>query len=342
MSEHGSHDQQPDQWGTRLPAFPWWRTCLLMLLLTGLAFGSEEAFWRSRGHRPSVTDRKELWHFWRSQVYDDDTIVLLGTSRMLGAFSSEAFGERFTHRKFVQLAIPGNRSPVGLLQQLLTDEQFQGVIICSVLPPGLMSSSWGGQVQWCGEPPQPADLWNVAAYSFLQDRFLILSSELSLQNRIRSTLGADSCSGPDYSRKHFDRTVTFDFSKIANLESLQEKRTRYFQREYRALEMPSPQSLLGGMAVVESMMRRLQDRGGQVVFVRLPSSGSHLKLEEYYHPKHEYWDQFAAATCAVCIHFQDVPTLRGFECPDNSHLDYRDARRFTRRLLHELSRRGVL
>jgi len=42
------------------------------------------------------------------------------------------------------------------------------------------------------------------------------------------------------------------------------------------------------------------------------------------------------------IHFKDVESLKDFTCPDMSHLDYHDACRFTKALVHELRKRGVI
>ena len=58
-------------------------------------------------------------------------------------------------------------------------------------------------------------------------------------------------------------------------------------------------------------------------------------------PKAQFWDRFAADTRAVPVHFLDVPTLAHFECPDLTHIDERDAPRFTEALLDELTRLGV-
>jgi hypothetical protein len=66
------------------------------------------------------------------------------------------------------------------------------------------------------------------------------------------------------------------------------------------------------------------------------------KLDEKRYPKSKYWDQFAKMTNAVTIHFKDVPELSNFDCPDASHLDFRDAPRFTISLGNELRRLGVI
>jgi hypothetical protein len=93
---------------------------------------------------------------------------------------------------------------------------------------------------------------------------------------------------------------------------------------------------------IEPAVKELQARGGRVVFVTLPSTGEMWDLGQRLFPKEEYWDRFAIATSAVTIHFRDVPTLRATRCPDNFHLDFRDADKFTNNLVDELIKRGVL
>jgi len=93
---------------------------------------------------------------------------------------------------------------------------------------------------------------------------------------------------------------------------------------------------------VELMVQRIRQRGGQVVFVRYPTTGEHYEMDVKAYPKKLYWDHFASKTSAVTIHFADVPSLRGFDCPDTAHLDYRDAPRFTLALAEELERRAVI
>ena len=64
-------------------------------------------------------------------------------------------------------------------------------------------------------------------------------------------------------------------------------------------------------------------------------------MEKTLYPKAEFWDEFAHAINAPAIHFEDVPSLRGFSCPDESHMDRRDAPLFTRALAEEMKRSGV-
>ncbi|MHC4248019.1 MAG: hypothetical protein ACYS9X_02715 [Planctomycetota bacterium] len=62
--------------------------------------------------------------------------------------------------------------------------------------------------------------------------------------------------------------------------------------------------------------------------------------EEEKFPRARHWDVFAAGIPAPAIHFLDHPALAAFECPEGSHLDYRDATPFTRALARIL--KGVV
>jgi hypothetical protein len=93
---------------------------------------------------------------------------------------------------------------------------------------------------------------------------------------------------------------------------------------------------------VEPFVRQIQSKGGRVAFVRFPSSGETSQLECRHFPKEKCWNQFAASTSAIAIHWLDVPQLAKIDCPDTMHLDWRDADRFTSDLIDELLLRGAL
>lgn len=80
---------------------------------------------------------------------------------------------------------------------------------------------------------------------------------------------------------------------------------------------------------IDHAVSRIQQRGGRVIFVRFPVDGKVKQLEQKRCPRPEYWDVLVARTKAITIHFDDYPSLSNFHCPDGSHLDYRDAPRFT-------------
>jgi hypothetical protein len=93
---------------------------------------------------------------------------------------------------------------------------------------------------------------------------------------------------------------------------------------------------------IEPFVAEIQGRGGKVVFLRLPSTGKHWELDQQCYPKDRYWDQFSARTSAETIHFMNCLTLSGYNCPEGSHLDSKDALTFTRDLGRESRKKGIL
>ena len=94
------------------------------------------------------------------------------------------------------------------------------------------------------------------------------------------------------------------------------------------------------MESVENDLRRTREsveairgRGGQVVFLRFPSTGKLRELENQFSPRAGFWDRLIAAAGAPGIHFEDHATLRDFDCPEWSHLTDADATRFSRSLM---------
>jgi hypothetical protein len=59
------------------------------------------------------------------------------------------------------------------------------------------------------------------------------------------------------------------------------------------------------------------------------------------HPSEWNWAALRANTIAKCIHFQDAESLRTFKCPDDVHLDARDAPLFTSALVDVFVSRGL-
>lgn len=76
----------------------------------------------------------------------------------------------------------------------------------------------------------------------------------------------------------------------------------------------------------------IRNRGGDLVLVRMPTSGPILKREQACFPRAKFWDTITPKAGIPSIHFQDDPVLSGFSCPDYSHLDAVDVPIFTARL----------
>ena len=71
-------------------------------------------------------------------------------------------------------------------------------------------------------------------------------------------------------------------------------------------------------------------------------AGNADAAEEDWFPRNEYWDRMVAATTAKTLFALDVPTLRDFPLPDDSHVDYRQKPAYTHALIDALIDRGLL
>jgi len=87
-------------------------------------------------------------------------------------------------------------------------------------------------------------------------------------------------------------------------------------------------------------------RGGEVVFVRLPSRGPFREAEAHAFPRQRFWDVLLERTGAAGVHFEDHAELQGMTIPEWSHVSARDTDRLTRGLIsilrRELAARGVV
>jgi hypothetical protein len=79
-----------------------------------------------------------------------------------------------------------------------------------------------------------------------------------------------------------------------------------------------------------------------VVIFRPITGGAFLEGQQKLYPRDRCWDVLAKKIDVDMIRFEDVPSMLKYESPDFSHLDRRDASRFTLDFAAELERRGIL
>lgn len=302
-----------------------------------------ESFWRAQGHVPVVNDGQELWSWYRNEVYGNEgkTVVLVGRSRQMCGFWTEGFRERFPDHKLVQLSVAGAKV-LPVFRNLAMDDEFQGTVLCSIMPYDLSAPEDQPHPYldyYIAEGKQYESLiehWEFGAKHYLNS-LVAFNPRTSLKSAWRHLYTDRSLPEPVIDQWRFDRAKYYDFSDI----DLEKKRKQLLKhnRPGRARE---PKSWLRGAVRIEPYVEKIQSRGGRVVFLRYPTTGENQKRTETKYPKEQIWDRFAEATSAETLHFQDVPAMCEIECPDLSHLDIRDAPRFTSILLDELVRRDVL
>jgi hypothetical protein len=92
-------------------------------------------------------------------------------------------------------------------------------------------------------------------------------------------------------------------------------------------------------AIFKSVKRdvdKIKSRGGQVFFVRTPSTGPYREAEVKEYPRAAYWDRLLAETGCKGIYFTDYPETAHFTCPEWSHLTPADAVIYTKAFIQEM------
>lgn len=327
----------------RVPEFNFRQIGIPVVMIWAVIAVGLECWWRHEAHRPTVVDDKLYWSLIRRQVNDDrSTVALLGRSRMKQNFSLEEFNQLRPANAVFQLAIDG-AYPVAALRDLAYETDFKGVVLCGIVAPALSRSRWNDQ--------EPYVTHHASAYAIqllepwlagrVQHCFAVLNPSISLKQCLYQFLQKRRLPEPRHVVMGVDRSGYADFSQ-QDRESRQRQMVASARRSYDTWLEQDADRWVEDVAVVQQMVQAIQSRGGQVVFVRMPTIGEHWKLDEQIFPRGDYWDRLGDLTTARCIHFRDVPGMASLDCPDSSHLDQRDKAVFTRLLVEELQRRQVL
>lgn len=328
------------------PAGPWARTLIAAGALALLLLGALELIWRTHGEQPSVTDDAKLWAMERGRVYGKNVIAVVGGSRAVLGVSMPTLQHRLPKHTPVMLAIHGT-SPWLILKDLLEDKRFRGTIVVDI------DESQFDRVR-TGRSPRPRKYLaafheglqldqqlNSRAGAELRSRFTVLAAHLSLGQVLRTFVETGALPVPEFAVAHVDRSRSADYSRV-DVKRQVEIRIKGLRGEYRKRPPPAAAEWVRRMGTLEGGIRALKKRGGDVVFVRPPTTGRLREIHEAAYPRETYWDAWSKTTRAKTVHFADVPRMANLPCPDGSHLDMKDAPEFTEALVDELQRLDVV
>lgn len=334
----------------RQPRWPWLKTWVPALLLAAVALLGRELYWRGRGFVPIVRDDTDLWCQMRDAASSGDrrTIALVGASRMRRGVSPQVLAAECPGYRVVQLAVGGS-SPVAILQDLAADERFRGIVVCSLSAQFVIEDHRGLQASYLHYYRHD---WNLskrldrAMRTAVQSTFVIAQLDLSWRVLLRKVLDGERTYAPAL-RQYADRFSVFDFRRPGGdpqaLEGARQFALDWFpDRIQRARRSATREQWLERVGLIDAAVRRIQARGGKVLFVRPPSSGPVRRVEEDNYPRKDYWDVFAASITAPTVHFEDVPVLRALECPEWAHLNEAGTTQFTTAIAAQLHRLGMV
>ncbi|MBI2731023.1 MAG: hypothetical protein HYX40_09770 [Sphingobacteriales bacterium] len=336
-----------------MPNQPLARSALLMLVIVLVSVTSWELYLRSNGFENDYYDDPALWAHTRAKADGpaDKTTVFIGSSRI--KFDTDIpTWEKITGEQAVQLACVGS-TPVPVLHHLANDEKFKGKLIVDVVE-GLFFSLHGSDrrpvenMKYYKEET-PAQWASFYINHLLESKLVFLDKEwhslgaqlkqLPLKDRpgIRNFKGFPS----DFGRVKFSRQE-YMTNKMASDTSISNIVTHIWQI-FAGGDDEKPlagKQLDSFLTTVKISVDKIRARGGQVIFVRPPSSGTYLERELKKYPRQGYWDKLLKATNTDGIHYTDDPVMAALKCPEESHLSLSDAAVFTKELIQILEQKN--
>jgi hypothetical protein len=342
-----------------IPDLPWRGLAFAAALLTLGAAVAWEIRARAWGYAPTLNDTPDLWADWRERVRPD-SIVIIGDSRTLFDLDLDAIEQGLGHRP-VQLALVGSCA-YPILENLANDESFHGTIIASLIP-----------LMWLAPPPSPPYQNSLKALKRYQNRtvaqraghhlgmFLeeqlafmkqedltlaVLLEELPIPNRPGALISPPM--PPYFQTTARDRRTRMTDS-CAQPGVLQDRVKFGWLPLFTPPPPPSyvpPEAFAKGMGqAIEqrfvdtaAAVKKIQARGGKVVFVRFPVNGALKEHEDKLTPRAGPWTRIINESGAAGIYFEDYPELASFACPEWSHLSAPDSVEFTKRLVPHLQK----
>ena len=323
------------------------KAALLMLVLVTASIVSWEVYVRNKGFDTSFDDMEALWANKRAMIYEptERSTVFIGSSRIKFDLDINTW-ENLTGDHAIQLACVGS-TPIPILENLADDNNFKGKLVIDVTEILFFSKSPHNS-----ETPEknlkyylqhtPAQWVSFRLNHALESQFVFLDKKrLSLGAHL-SNLRIPNRPGvfefpifpPDFGRVKFERQeyMTDRFLKDTNQQN-QVKGIWAFFRKISKEPPASGHKLDSIFEEVKIAVDKIRARGGQVVFVRTPSSGPFLAGEKMGFPREKYWDKLLAFTNCPGIYFEDYPAIAHFECPEFSHLSQPDAIIFTKNFI---------
>ena len=337
-SSISSSEQPQDATFVRaVPDRPWARLVLSAAVIFVLALGSWEAAMRWYGlSAEDLGDGKDFWAVERRKVDRGpvDPIVIIGDSRILFDTDLDTW-RRITGQRPIQLALPGQTAQP-ILHDLAMDEHFRGLLVIGTAEMSYFANDAGSLpvVLRHLRSQSPAQRAGHRLYVLLAHYFAFLDSDYTLFSLLedRKWHERPGVEGPyrevwKISESSANRQ-TYLWSRLERDSYLREHARRVWLKEFSGPRLTRAEV----DRVIQSTradIERIRARGGEVVWVRPPSTGPLLEEERARFPRSEVWDRLARETGSFGIHFEDYPAMQRLSLPDWSHLCKASARVFT-------------
>lgn len=327
------------------------KSLLITIILSFLAIGAWELYWRSKGYFPDLDDDKFLWAKTRAKVdkATSNAVVLVGSSRVLFDIQLDQW-EKQTGIKPIQLANAG-ASPLPIFHDIVENTDFNGTVVVGVTPGLFFSTTYPEASPWKRAASRSkffkeqtyAQQLNYCLSVPLQKSFAFISNDdeewyddINLKALLRTVKFSGRTKYSDF--PPFRRFQDIDINRNVRMKDQMVTDTAFANsikavwKGMMAGDFPPPDKD-GTIAFFLKDLEKLKARGGKVILLRLPSTGFFHDLETKGLPRKDFWDVLVKKANVPAYYYSDYEELSGFELPEWSHLSGPDAIIFTERLV---------
>lgn len=291
---------------------------------------------RRAGAMPNLVDDESLWSIQRMKVdaMGPDDIVLLGASRMGTDLDKTTLAAGFPGRKIVNLAISGKQTSLPVFADMVRKSPFAGIVLIDeteyTLPRGDDQQSFVDSYRRDFTFDRRI---NRTIETWLQERLVCVGFGQSSTKLLLSLLVRRRVPARAYALLDADRFIRshFDWIRPDLLADIRRKK------------MIPPSSTAGpeesrstAIARWKPLVDAFRERGGRVVFIRLPVGAQRWQLENVDGRAASSWNDVMNGLDVPSIHCDLDEELGRVECPDASHLDAKDISAFTTALIRRL------
>ncbi len=288
--------------------------------------------------RPAYRNSDGQWAEARRRVdrQEPNATVFIGSSRTQFDIDLDVWREE-TGVHGIQLALEGSNA-LPILTDLANDEDFGGLLVVGITPPLVFIPGVGlraGALERYDDETPSQWLGNKLSYP-LERRFAFYTSTRSCSRCWTGSPGGRTGRVSRGSSRRYDasRTCGATASRTCGTgwrptRSTTRSSPAPGRRSWRHLPPPPPPDV--AQAAFEALLEqvaadvaKIRARGGEVVFIRPPSSDWFREFERQATPREMVWESIVGAADAVGIHFEDYPELSDVRTPEWSHLSARD------------------
>lgn len=324
---------------------------ILSLVLVTTSVICWEFYVRNHDFDTSYDDGPPLWSDKRKMVYEpaDRSTVFIGSSRNKFDIDIPTW-ENLTGEHVIQLACVGS-TPIPILQNLANDEKFKGKLVIDVTEVLFFSTSPNNSstpleaLKYYKEET-PAQLVSFKLDHLLESQFAFLDKDrLSLNAQLKN-LRIPNRPGVfefpifanGFGRVRFNRQEYMTPKFLSDTNEQNQQRAIWAMFAKMRFEPPASGKKLDSLlTIVKTCADKIKERGGQIIFVRSPSSGPFLAGENMGFPRDKYWERILTTANCQGIYFADYPAIAHFACPEFSHLSPADAVIYTKNIIRILS-----